>query len=504
MTKLHNFLTGAVLAGMSTAMAQTADDSLSTLFAGDQVRQYALEFYVADWQTQMEANYAGDLGYLPAKFTDGTVTLDSVGVRYKGNSSYNAAGTSPKKPLKIKFNEYVKGQKYYGAKILNFSNAYGDPTFLREKLAYDIAARYLPSPRASFVTLKTGSIDIGLYTQVEQVDEEFVVRHFNGGTGNLFKAGDAGSGLVYAGTDAAAYSDILELKSNENVNDWSGITTYMSFLSEDSAYFATYWRHYVGANNTPALLAFNMVLSNFDSYTGSGRNFYLYQTEGAYMDLIPWDMNLAFGGYSNGWDVYNQSPTSTANLAERPLFAQVLRCDTLRKQYLGYIREMATTAAHADTLKKAIDTYAALIRPYVEADAYKFYSLANFDANLTSKLRTASGTIPGLTEFATTRNAYLLAQVDLELASDYVLPVHVDAPVADSWTLSRTAQGWSVLGLTNGNVYSLRIADVAGKVVSARRIVGSGLPVNLVIPSGLAAVRIEGNGVSRTVLIHND
>jgi len=92
-------------------------------------------------------------------------------VRYKGNSSYIASGSSPKKPLKIKFNEFVSGQKYYGIKVLNFSNGYGDPSFLREKIAYDISQKYMPSPRSAFAAITIGSEFIGLYTQVEQVNE---------------------------------------------------------------------------------------------------------------------------------------------------------------------------------------------------------------------------------------------------------------------------------------------------------------------------------------------
>ena len=47
-----------------------------------------------------------DSGYLPARFSDGESTLDSVGVRYKGNSSFTLAGNNPKKQFKIGFNEF--------------------------------------------------------------------------------------------------------------------------------------------------------------------------------------------------------------------------------------------------------------------------------------------------------------------------------------------------------------------------------------------------------------
>lgn len=73
------------------------------------MHEYTLTFYDADFESQLEFNYANDGGYILAKFSDGNITIDSVGVRYKGNSSYSATGSSPKKPLKIKFNKFVSG-----------------------------------------------------------------------------------------------------------------------------------------------------------------------------------------------------------------------------------------------------------------------------------------------------------------------------------------------------------------------------------------------------------
>ena len=42
----------------------------------------------------------------------------------------------------------------------------------------------------------------------------------------------------------------------------------------------------------------SLAISNFDSYTGSGRNFYLYDdlTSGKFK-MMPWDLNESFGAY---------------------------------------------------------------------------------------------------------------------------------------------------------------------------------------------------------------
>lgn len=282
------------------------EDSSVVLFDDTKVHEYTLTFYDSDYATKLEANYVNDDGYILARFSDGTISLDSVGVRYKGNSSYIASGSSPKKPLKIKFNEFVSGQKYYGIKVLNFSNGYGDPSFLREKISYDISQKYMPSPRSAFAAITIGAEFIGLYTQVEQVNEQFLERVYQDKTLNLFKASDAGASLKYTGKDATEYYNQLELKTNEDLNDWSGMVSFLNYINNtENELFCNTYTNYMNPDNVAPFLAFKMVMSHFDSYIGSGRNFYLTQMNAAgYMSFVPWDLNLSFGGYPNGWDVY--------------------------------------------------------------------------------------------------------------------------------------------------------------------------------------------------------
>jgi hypothetical protein len=80
---------------------------------------------------------------------------------------------------------------------------------------------------------------------------------------------------------------------------------------------------------------------------------------------------------------------------------------------------MISTYASTDSVQKAIDRYVNTIQSFVDADSNKFYSSSDFSTNLTSKLRTASGSIPGLIEFSTTRNAFLLKELESILPEDY-------------------------------------------------------------------------------------
>ena len=64
------------------------------------------------------------------------VTLDSIGVKLKSNFSFSIPGD--KKPMKIDFNEFVKGRLFQGLRSLNLSNEFPDPSMLRNTIAYKI------------------------------------------------------------------------------------------------------------------------------------------------------------------------------------------------------------------------------------------------------------------------------------------------------------------------------------------------------------------------------
>lgn len=481
-------------------------DSSAILFDDAAVREYTLTFYDNTWKATLTANWAADSGYVAAKFSDGTITLDSVGVRYKGNSSYSSIpASSPKKPLKIKFNEFRSGQTYYGVKMLNYSNGYGDPTFLREKIAYDISRKYLPTPRVNFANIRIGTDVIGLYTQVEQPDKSFLDRWFADATQNLFKAADAGASLVYETADPADYLDNFELKTNETENDFSGLIAFHNVLTNasDSQFCSTY-PHFMDGGNVTKFLAFNMVLSHFDSYTGSGRNYYLYQqSKVGFMTLLPWDMNLAFGGYTNGWLVLTQNPLQVSNIASRPLMKKILGCEKLKHEYLYWIKDMIQGYANTDSVKKEMDRLAPIIRPFVELDPNKFYRIGAFDTNLVSNYRaSASLMIPGLIDFSTARNANLLKIVGDSLPKDFVLDIR---SVRRNSSLGVVHQNgvWLVQGLTGTGEYRADLFQMNGQLVQTRYHNASQGTWELQIPAGVFSLRITSAQTKNMFIIHN-
>jgi spore coat protein CotH len=489
-----------VALGASCSWAQDVDSS-AALFDDAVVHQYKIDFYRADWKETLAAMWVADSGYLPARFSDGTITLDSVGVRFKGNSSYTLAGNNPKKPLKIKFNEF-KDLTYRGIKVLNFSNGIGDPTMMREHISYAIARKYLPAPRSSFVHITVNGAAMGLYTQVEQADKTFLKRWYTDAKGTLFKAGDDGATLAWIDDKAASYanSGAYELKTNDNSETWKGFVGFVDFLnrSTDDAFCADR-SAYFGDDNVAKFLAFNTVLSNFDSYNGSGRNWYMYQPDTAtpFMSMIPWDLNLSFGAYGGASGAVNISiDTTQAPIASRPLFRRFVECAATRTVYHRWLQDMIANGVSTDSVTAAVVRDSALIAPFVAADSNKFYTAAAWKTNLRANYRGSEGVILGLVSFSQSRNAAIATQLGSIIA---VAP----GVASRTWGVVRSGDAWSVTGLETLGAGTIRWASIDGRNGASIDFRAGTNRLSLPLPSGLVAVSVRTSRGIQSILLHN-
>ncbi|GEM_PF-293718 len=227
---------------------------------------------------------------------DGTV-LDSVGVRLRGKSSFRHASEF-KKPFKIDLNEFVKGQNYDGMKKFNLHNGACDPSQLRDFIAYDVMRTAgVKAPRVSHGRVSINGQYWGLFSIIEQIDKTFVNNNFSNGKGDLYK-NNAWSQLEWLGTDLAPYQEDIELKTNEEENDWSDFLELVDVLNNtpDST-FAEEIQKVFDVENYLRVLAVDIALNNWDSYVDNQRNWYIYHNPDTDLfEWIPWDYNLSMGG----------------------------------------------------------------------------------------------------------------------------------------------------------------------------------------------------------------
>jgi hypothetical protein len=161
-----------------------------------------------------------------------------------------------------------------------------------------------------------------------------------------------------------------------------------------------------------------MVLSSFDSYAGSGRNYYMYDDpkSGQFM-MLPWDVNMAFGQFPINANIITNSAFNPDNLNTRPLIKAIVSCDSLKNVYVSMLRALIAGPANADTVAAEVNRLKAIIEPAVklEPDANRFYSYAQFIQNLEQDLEIPDGfsvkKIVGIKSFSVARNAAILQQI---------------------------------------------------------------------------------------------
>ncbi len=434
------------LLGATTAQAalEPADHSL---FTGDAVHEIHLTFAQPDWWTQLEDNYDDydDIPYIAAEFDWGAVHFDSIGVRFKGNSSYHAY-PGLKKSFKLDIDEYVGSQEIEGLDKLNLNNGFLDPSFVREKAAYELAdAMGLAVCRTNFAALYINGSYWGLYSLIEQLDQEFIESRWGASEdGNLWKGEPFGS-LEYLGANESSYYNSYELKTNETINDWSALVEMADTLNNIApASLQSELHNVMDASSAMAMLAMDIFTVNLDSYIGRCANFYFYHRDlDSRMVFTKWDMNEAWGNFN----MWGYSTTQLQQLSlhwtnpqgneDRPLAEQMWQVSEYDDIYLAHIRRLMAGPADPDVLVARMETLRDLIRSWVYADPNKMFSNAEFESCMLSNVQEGPRTIPALETFVRNRDSYIRGQIGSwsppeGLVLNEIMPDN-DGSVADEW-----------------------------------------------------------------------
>ncbi len=392
------------------------------------IPEIKLELNIEPWEQYLDS--LKELGHddrIVGKVTVDDVLYDSVGVRYKGNSSYFSVRNSgaSKLPFNIKADFIKDGQRFYEEyKSLKLSNIFKDPSFLREVLSYDIAGKYMPSPRANYARLYVNDRYLGLYNSTESVDKKFLKKYFGYKKGTLFKCdptwhaeeiegcpkGDKAS-LMYLGEDSLCYYNLYELKSKHGWNHLIHLTKVLNKNIEDI-------ESVLNVDQVLWMHAFNNVLVNLDSYTGRlCHNYYLYRDSFGIFHPIPWDMNMSFGGFrfdGLGPALSNEKMQKLSPFIhykhqneKRPLVTNLLKNSLYRKIYIAHLKtileENFSNKAYLDKAQMIRDT----IATFVESDSNKLYTFEGFRENLDTSSSTGKSKIIGIAQLMETRTEYL-------------------------------------------------------------------------------------------------
>ncbi len=393
----------------------------SSLYDMNVIQRIEITFTQTNWDYMMDTAKAGSEGYIMAsKIKINGIEYDSVGVKYKGNSTYKP--NQVKNPLHIELDTY-KAQDYQGFTDIKLSNAFNDPSFLREVMSYKIVRNYMQAPQSNFANVYINNQLTGLYSNSESIGNKFVDTHFGSKSNAFFKCnpiGGAGPGgnaypnLVYLGADSSLYYSRYEMQSDAG---WYDLVNLCDTLVNHT----TAIENTLNVNEALWMMAFDNVLVNLDSYIGAfAQNYYLYKDNYTRFRPIVWDLNESFGRFSNtgttnlNTTVSKQQMTHLLHINDSnwPLVKQLLASATFKRMYIAHMRTILSEQFANNTFYNYALPLQDLIKTSVSADPNKFYTYANFISNLTTDISGGNGSAPGLTNLMNGRNTYLSALAD--------------------------------------------------------------------------------------------
>ena len=387
---------------ISTYNPQLLYDGAGSLYDAELLREMHVTFEDSNYhETLVDAFFNNPSLRIPATVELDGVVLDSVGTRYKGNSTFclpNDEG-SVKVPYNLDFNYWISGQDLLGYNKVKLANAWLDPTYCKEYAASRIYRKYLPTPEINLIKLYTQGDYTGLYVNTESINRQFLNKHFDENDGVLFKCDGAGvfcdengdgteggiPNLRYLGPDTALYFDSYTIKSD---NGWAELLN----LIETLQFNPDQLDEVLNIDRVLWAMAANTVVSNLDTYNGYYvHNYYLYLDEEGRFQMIPWDLDNSFVGAIMGWsywspnDVYHFDPFFTGNGAawdSRPLTEYLFGQPEHRQRYLAHIRTIMSESMGLDGIQQTVDGMQNLVSDAASEDTNSLFPMSFFSTNV--------------------------------------------------------------------------------------------------------------------------
>ena len=406
------------------------------LFDPTLLRTISLTFTQVNWQSRLTSGRNTGSNTLGLLVMDNGATNFGVGVRYKGNTSFSMSGT--KKSLNIEMNYTNSESRLMGHKTINLNNAAGDETIMREPLYFNVMQQYTVSPKGSLAKLNINGEYWGVYSLVQQENNELIKEWFSSDNGDRWRApnigGGAGGGgpggpgggggfasalsaLSYLGPNVASYKSSYELKTDNSTNAWERLVHATDVLNNTSAdQLRDKVEDVLAVDRWLWFLAVENVFADDDSYFNKGADYgFYYEPESGRIHPVEHDGNEAFVA----GDV-QLSPVQGATGSNRPVLSRLLSIPEWRQRYLAHMRTVLRESFNPSALTPWIVQYYALSIEAVIADTKKNYTMTAYANDLTA-----------LKTFVTNRYAFLTNHAELRPVPPIIVAVSEPAlPVA--------------------------------------------------------------------------
>ncbi len=415
-----------------------------TFYNTSSIQKIEVQFSQPNWDYMLDTAKLGAEGYLMAQWIkiNGTY-FDSVGVKYKGNSSFDS--TYKKNPVHIELDGY-KNQSYQGYQDIKLGNGYSDPSVIREVLAYDILKNYMHCPKANFAQLYINGTYIGVYSNAEAINKKFCADHFTTSNNTFIKCNpivlpttNSKSNLRYIPlADSSAYIYFYEIKSKYG---WNKLKDLCDSVTNN----ANSIPNVMDLDRLIWMLGFNNVVINLDSYSGAFcQNYYLYKDPTTRYSPIIWDLNMSFAGFphlgASNSSMLSLTITQLQQLATNihstdqywPLIKNIMSNNQYKRMYIAHMRTIMNEMFASNYYSTKAAQLQTVIDTALQSDLNKFYTYSQFQNGMTANYSVGSYSVPGISTLMAARIPYLQSTSDFT----YTPPTISSATTANTPSLN--------------------------------------------------------------------
>lgn len=248
-----------------------------------------------------------------------------------------------------------------------------------------------------------------------------------GGFGGF--GGGSGGSLEYIDDNVESYRSIFNnvVGKAGTEKDYQRVVEAIKALSEGRDL-----EKYFDVDQILRYLAAHTIVVNLDSYSSNmAQNYYLYERDSK-ITILPWDYNLAWGGFQNGnaSSVINfpiDTPVSGVEMARRPLIDKLLSNPEYLERYHSYLQQLIDSYFANGKFAEKIKSLDNLISEYVKNDATAFCTYDEYKTAISTftklgELRAQSiqgqldGTIPSTTAEQNVNADKLVPAGDIKLS----------------------------------------------------------------------------------------
>jgi hypothetical protein len=413
--------------------AQGVADPSSRIFDRDRVLEVEIRMDPTEWHAlRISHRDAGDAGFArmaevpyvnyPADLWIDGVHIGRVAVRKKG---FFGSVVSTRPSLKVSFDEYERGRTFAGLNGLTLNNNTQDASLVQQVMAYDLYARAgVPAPRAGYARVRVNDEDLGVYSNVEAINNRFLRRVFGSSSGGLFES--------YAGD----FTDDSFFRIVDKRGDLEGgrrqLDALKALLAQPGALELAEVEALVDLRSFIRMWAMESLMGHWDGYSANSNNIYLYvHHETGRIHFLPWGADDLFA---------DPGPLQTKVVpksfkAEGLLARRLWEVAEVRERYRIVMRELLVDVWHESRLLSDIASMQAMLAPRTTLSSETLQVMADTIAMFITQRRAEVG--PELMEPAPLWPAHGVAllpgqgeslSVPVRLTASFTAPWLTEAP----------------------------------------------------------------------------